>query len=273
MNPSSIITLTTDFGITDPYVGTMKGVILSINPQATIVDITHQIGPQDIIGGSFALSIAYSFFPKGTIHIAVIDPGVGGPRRPILIETPQYFFIGPDNGIFSFILTTGDVKKVFETTNSSYFLPNLSATFHGRDIFAPVAAHLSTGTPPACFGDPIEDSVIINFPEPVIISETEVEGEVIHIDRFGNLITNLPRRSIEKNIGKSSFWAEMKATAISRHLPAYGFAEEGELFCLFGSSGFLEVSVKNGSAREVLDAQKGDRIRIKKSQKRMDLFE
>lgn len=264
MNIPGIITLTTDFGLADTYVGTMKGVILSINPQCTIVDITHQVASRDITGGCFALSASYSFFPEGTIHVAVVDPGVGSTRRPILIEMEKYFFIGPDNGILSFVLTGQEVKNVFEITDTSCFLPSPSSTFHGRDIFSPAAAHLSKGIPPARFGNPIKDYIILKFPEPVLVNKNEAEGEIVHIDRFGNLITNLTREFVEKLIGTSDFCAEIKGETAQRLLPAYAHAEEDEIFCLFGSSDFLEVSVKNRSAEEMIDARKGDKIRIKR---------
>ncbi len=260
MCPLNIITLTTDFGTGDTYAGTMKGVILSINPQCRIVDLTHQISPQDIMGGCMSLSASYGFFPNGTIHLAVVDPGVGSNRRPILIETEKYFFVGPDNGIFSFILSASEVKNVFELTNNSFFLPQPCSTFHGRDIFAPVAAHLSKETLPACFGHSLTDPVIIKIPEPVLKNENMAEGAITHIDRFGNLITNFSRSFVRNTFSRESFHVEIRGVSFSKLLQNYACAEKDELFCLFGSSGFLEVSLKNGSAKKMLKAEKGDKI-------------
>ena len=265
MTPSSIITLTTDFGTADSYVGTIKGVILSINPQSTLVDITHQIPPQDIMEGCLALSAAYSYFPKGTIHVAVVDPGVGSFRRPILVETERYFFIGPDNGILSFIFTGPEVKNIFEISNPTFFLPSPAATFHARDIFSPAAAHLSTGTSPQRFGSPLTDCISFNFPELTETGPNQAEGEIIHIDRFGNLITNLSLHFVKKVTGAGPLRAEVKGKTVLRLLGTYAQAEEDELFCLFGSSGFLELSVKNRSAQEMINARKGDKIKIKKA--------
>jgi S-adenosylmethionine hydrolase len=264
MKPNSIVTLTTDFGLADTYVGTMKGVILSINPRCTVIDITHEIGPQDIMGAGLALSGAYDFFPEGTIHMGVVDPGVGSLRRPLLIVTEKYFFVGPDNGIFSFILTGQHTCNVFEMTDTSFFLPSPSSTFHGRDIFAPVAAHLSTGKQPECFGSRVTDWVTLNTPEPKILNNISAEGEIIHIDRFGNLITNLSRDFIEKMTGGKPFRIEFKGSSAARLLPNYADAEERELFCLFGSADRLEISVKNKSAEEMMNAGKGDKVIIRK---------
>ena len=263
MNISSVITLTTDFGLSDHYAGTMKGVILSINPKCTIVDITHQIASQDVMGGCFTLSESYTFFPERTIHVAVVDPGVGSARRSILVETKKYLFVGPDNGIFSFVLAGKDVKNVFEITENTLLLPSRSTTFHGRDVFSPAAAHLSKGIPPERFGSPVKDCFIISLPEPVLLDNNEAEGEIVHIDWFGNLTTNLPRELVEKLISAGSFCAEIKGAHVLRLLPYYAHAEENEIFCLFGSSGLLEVSVKNKRAADLIGARRGDKIRIK----------
>ncbi len=259
MKLNSVITFTTDFASADPYVGIMQGVILSINPQCTFIDITHEITPQDIIHGCFALSVSYNYFPKGTIHVAVVDPGVGSNRRAIIVETDMYIFVGPDNGIFSFVLDSPDVAKVTEITNAAYFRPSPSTTFHGRDIFAPVAAHLSKGIPPQRFGSPVTDYVLIRTPEPVLQSTGAIEGEILHIDRFGNLITNITRRFLEKHLGDTII-AGINGIKATRLLQTYTQAEDDELFCLFGSSGHLEVSVKNKSAQEITRARRGDKI-------------
>ncbi len=263
MNKPEIITLTTDFGLTDTYVGTLKGVLLSINPRCSIVDITHDIAPQNIMGGAFALRAACGYFPEGTVHLAVVDPGVGSSRRPVIVETEKYFFVGPDNGIFSFFLSGEEAKSVHEITDPSYFLPSPGSTFHGRDIFAPAAAHLSKGTPAACFGGMAKDPVKLKIPEPIITGDKEAEGEIIHIDRFGNLVTNLSHTLLASLSAAGAVQAEVRGRPVRRLLSTYSEAEAGELFCLTGSSGFMEISVRNKSARDATGAAKGDRVRLK----------
>ncbi len=259
----SLITLTTDFGTVDTYHAIMKGVILSINPDCRIVDITHQIEPHDIRSAGFALMTAFSYFPKNTIHVAVVDPGVGTDRRAIIIDAGNHFFVGPDNGIFSFIVSgkSGIKPEIHEITDTAYMLPRVSSTFQGRDVFAPAAAHLSLGVPARCFGAPVQDPVSCPFPEPVLKSDTSIEGEVLHIDRFGNIISNIPRLLIDKTLS-APFYAQIKETTVSKTVPSYGFASEDEIFCLFGSSGFLEISLKNKSAAEKLNCHAGDKIII-----------
>jgi len=188
----SIITLSTDFGTRDGFVGIMKGVILSIAPDARIVDVGHWIRPQDILEGQFLLMRAVPYFPKRTIHVAVVDPDVGTSRRPIVVETSEALFVGPDNGLFTPWLNGANV---YHLNREKYHLENPSATFHGRDIFSPVAAHLASGTSPAELGDPIKDPVIMEIPKPKIKGGT-IRGEVIHIDYFGNLITNIPASAL-----------------------------------------------------------------------------
>jgi len=259
---ASIITLTTDFGTADAYAGAMKGVILSINPQCTIVDITHEIAPQNILAGSLSLAAACGCFPKGTIHVGVVDPGVGSSRRPVLIDTENYFFVGPDNGLFSFALSGEGAKKVYELSNTAYFRPHPCQTFHGRDIFAPAAAHLSKGVLPVYFGNPVYDPVMMTLPEPLGKGDAEAEGEIIHIDRFGNLITNLSRKFLAGFAGRRAFYAEIKGRTVAGLLETYAGAGEDELFCLFGSTGYLEISVKNKSAAALIDAKVGDTVRV-----------
>ncbi|MBC7327130.1 SAM-dependent chlorinase/fluorinase, partial [bacterium] len=183
-----IITFTSDFGLEDPFVGVVKGVILNINPNAIIVDITHLIPPQDILQAALVLRFSYRFFPPGTIHLAIVDPGVGSSRNPIVIESPPYFFVGPDNGIFSFVLEENFSAYLIE--NRQFLLPDISQTFHGRDIFAPIAGHLSLGVSPSCFGRKIEEIEKLAFPQPKIMGNTIV-GQILTFDRFGNAITNI----------------------------------------------------------------------------------
>lgn len=259
---SSLITLITDFGIADTYVGVLKGVILSINPSCTIVDITHQIPPQDISEAAFALMTAYAYFPKGTIHLVIVDPGVGSTRRPLLIEAENYFFVGPDNGVFSAVLRKPGLKSVIELTNTEHFLADVSSTFHGRDIFAPVAAHLSRGSPCSQFGVPISDFVVSDWPQPSVVAAGEAQGVILHIDRFGNLITNFSRDFIKQALGNRPFNIKCADTVISKVIPSYSHAQPGELCGVFGSSNFLEISVTNGSAHDRLKVRCGDVVTI-----------
>ena len=264
MAAQTIITLTTDFGLADIYVGVMKGVILSVNPACTIVDITHAIEPQDIAAASLALELAYPYFPRGAIHVAVVDPGVGGARRPLVVVTDRCLFVGPDNGIFSFALAGPGLKAVYELTAAEFFLPDTSTTFHGRDIFSPAAAHLSKGVSPERMGRSIDDPVLLPLPVPAMIGADMLEGRIVHIDRFGNLITNVSRDMLRSFIREARIRAECKGADITVFLPSYAFAKEGELFCLIGSSCRLEISLKSGSAAASLGASRDDSVVLKK---------
>jgi S-adenosyl-L-methionine hydrolase (adenosine-forming) len=256
-----IITLLTDFGARDHYVASMKGVILGINPFCTLVDISHHVRPQDIREGAFILANAFSSFPRRTIHLAVVDPGVGGPRRPILVATHNYFFVGPDNGIFTPALHREKVELVVHLNNERYFLPHASSTFHGRDLFAPVAAHLSLGEKPESFGVEIDswEELNLNWPVP---KGKELGGEIIHIDTFGNLISNIDEQTLFGFTKGRPF--SVKAGRFSFHGLKKGYWEgkRGEVIALIGSGGFLEISVRDGSAERRLRMKKGNRIRI-----------
>jgi Uncharacterized conserved protein len=245
-----IITLTTDFGLKDPYVGAMKGVILSINSDILITDITHEIPSYDVFKGAFALRNFYRYFPEGTIHVVVVDPGVGGRRKPIAVEADEGMFVGPDNGIFSFIYSESKTVKVVEISNPRYVLANVSSTFHGRDIFAPAAAHLSLGVPVDNLGEKVANPVKLPIKEPEV-RENEIIGEIIYTDNFGNLVSNIPDDLIKPGsriyVGKSI----IKGTSKS-----YSDVPKGELLAIIGSSGFLEISVNQGRASEVIDAEK-----------------
>jgi S-adenosylmethionine hydrolase len=256
-----IITLLTDFGLKDPYVASMKGVILSINPQCTLVDITHQVSPYDIKEGAFILAQAYSTFPKGTIHLSVVDPGVGSPRKPILFVTKNYFFIGPDNGLFTFALKREKLKKVIALGKMEFFLPEVSPTFHGRDLFAPVAAHLSFGIAPESFGRVIKSWNEISFPEPVLRQEKLI-GEVVHIDTFGNLVCNIDYKNLLKFSKSRPFVIKIGKRTMRGLKKGYWEGKKNEPIALFGSGGFLEISVREGNAQRLLKAKKGDPIKI-----------
>lgn len=254
---SQIITLTTDFGPNDFFVGAMKGVILAVNPSATIVDLTHLIQPHDIRAAAFMVAQAYREFPPGTVHAVVVDPGVGSARRPLLVVTPRYAFVGPDNGVFSFIYAEEEVEACIHVTTEHYFRKPVSQTFHGRDLFAPVAAWLSKGLDPDCFGTRINDYVKFDLPHPEIISLTHIRGHVIHIDRFGNLITNLT----EKDLPPSTFRAGAKLMVndhtITRFQSHFAQESSGEPFALFGSTGRLEIAVYLDSAEKAFGASVG----------------
>jgi hypothetical protein len=256
---NSLITLLTDFGTKDHYVASMKGTILNINPQCTLIDITHHVNPQDIKEGAFILANAYCSFPKGTIHLSVVDPGVGSPRKPILLVTKDYFFVGPDNGLFTFALKREEVRKVVALSNPKYFLSHVSTTFHGRDLFAPVAAHLSLGVKPQAFGPILDSWVEIDFKKPKTRGR-KLMGEVLHIDAFGNLISNIDSRQIFNHVQDDSFVIRIGGRAIHGLEKGYWEGKKNEPIALIGSGGFLEVSVREGNAQKVLKVKRGDRI-------------
>lgn len=262
MGKAKVIALLTDFGIEDYYVGSMKAVIAGINPGVQVIDISHHIPPQDIQEGAFVLYSAYRYFPEGTIFVAVVDPGVGTWRRVVCVKTKQHTFLAPDNGLLTLIATREKVLFAVEVTNSSYFLPEVSSTFHGRDIFAPVAAHLSMGLKPTKLGKQIDDLHTLPFPKPIIKEEGVLEGEVIHIDRFGNLITNIEQtwaEILDKGL-KSILINDREIFNISH---TYREVKVGELLALFGSLGHLEISVNLGNAKEVLGCSRRDKVIIR----------
>ena len=254
-----IITLLTDFGLKDPYVASMKGVILSINPQCTLVDITHQISPHDIIEGAFTLAQTYSTFPKGTIHLAVVDPGVGSPRKPILFVTPNYLFIGPDNGLFTIALQRERVKQAVVLRNQKFFLSEVSSTFHGRDIFAPVAAYLTLGVKPGSFGPSIKSWHQIPSPDPAM-KQGKLIGEIVHIDTFGNLVSNIDYRILLKFSKSRLCVIKIGKRTMTGLQKGYWEGRRGEPMALIGSGGLLEISVREGNAQKALKVEKGDRI-------------
>lgn len=257
----SVISLLTDFGTKDHYVASMKGTILSINPQCTLIDITHHVSPHDIREGAFILANAYSFFPKGTIHLSVVDPGVGSPRRPILIETYNYLFVGPDNGLFTFALKREKVKKVVVLTNQKFFLSQVSTTFHGRDLFAPVAAYLSLGAKTNEFGHELNSWVELDFEKPKI-RRGKLIGEILHIDAFGNLISNINEEKLFHFVKDHSFVNRIGGRAIQGLKKGYWEGNRNEPMAIIGSGGFLEISVREGNAQKRLNVKKGDQVII-----------
>jgi len=242
-----VISLLTDFGTADYFVGAVKGAILSVNPQVVIVDITHEIPGQDIEAGAFMLLAAYKTFPAGTVHVAVVDPGVGSTRRPIIVAANEQLFVGPDNGIFSYIYERESSHRIFHVTEQKYFRTDPSSTFHGRDIFAPVAAALSTGVAPEAFGPEVSDEVRL--------TSLESPLRIIHIDRFGNCVTNIRRKTFEETS------LSINGMTISALRKFYDEADpSGEVFAIWGSAGFLEISVNGGSAAQILGAKRGDEV-------------
>jgi S-adenosylmethionine hydrolase len=240
----------TDFGSKDHYAGAMKGVILGINPNARIVDITHEIEKFNIFEAAFKLISYYTYFPRGTVHVVVVDPGVGGQRRPIAAEAGGYFFVGPDNGVFSPVIDSVDNPRVVEITNAGYMLGNVSGTFHGRDIFAPAAAHLSSGVDICKLGDLAAEPVSLDIPEPSV-NGNEISGVVLYVDSFGNLITNIPAEIVRPD---STVYVGRRR--IDRISGSYGEAGKGELLAIIGSAGLLEISVNQGSAKELLGTKR-----------------
>lgn len=249
-----IIVLLTDFGSRDHFVAAMKGVILSINPETTIVDITHETAPQDIREASFTLRACYRNFPAGTIFVTVVDPGVGSSRRPIIAKAEGYYFIAPDNGILSFVPDDAEVREI---TNENIRMPVVSKTFHGRDIFAPAAAHLSLGKDMTDFGPKVTDPNVVPESLPQKTADG-IAGEVIHIDRFGNLVTNLTTDQLP-----GSFDLEISGRTINILRNTYSEAVDGELFLIEGSAGFLEISVREASAADLLGISKCERIFVR----------
>lgn len=258
-----VITLLTDFGTADYFVGAVKGAILSVNPSAVIADITHDVPPQDIEGGAFTLLAAYPTFPPGTIHVAVVDPGVGSTRRAIIVKAGEQFFVGPDNGIFTYIYDREPAHKTVHVTSEKYFRHPVSSTFHGRDVFAPVAAALSRGVKLDSFGPVIDDAIRLkNSLTPDVRKNGEIYGRIIHIDRFGNCVTNLRREDV--NSGSVLLVNSKKVTEFREFYDGAG----KEPFAIRGSAGFLEISVKGASAAQVLRLKRGDLIRLKPTNSR-----
>ncbi len=262
MKPTGLITLTTDFGMQDGNVGVMKGVIYGINPQAKIVDLSHDIEPQNITRAAFVLSRHYLYFPAGTIHLVVVDPGVGSERRALIVQTAEAFFVAPDNGVLTYVVhdarrATEDLH-IIDISNPRFWLHRISHVFHGRDIFAPVAAHLSLGVAISAFGEEVDD--LVTFPLPQVERvEGKLRGQVAHIDRFGNLLTNIYRRDLLS-------WREIKVRVRNREIAGlsrtYADGQEGEVIAYIDSAEELAVAVINGSARDLLRAQVGDEVEV-----------
>lgn len=267
----TIITLTTDFGVEDAYAAALKGVILSINPRATIVDISHHIDAQNIAQGAFVLMTACPHFPDGAIHVAVVDPEVGSERRAIVLKSQRAVFIGPDNGVLSYAALRASPEgwsrggarsdlppglECFEITNPTYWRHPVSPTFHGRDVFAPVAAHISTGVPLREFGGAVSSIQVLAPPRSEALEGGDLVGHVLHIDHFGNIITDIQR----EDLPQEKFRLEVGQRTIASLGQTY--CEADGLTALIGSSGYLEIALKNGSAARSLGVKSGGRVRL-----------
>jgi S-adenosylmethionine hydrolase len=256
-----VITLITDFGLQDGYVGVVKGVITKINPSVNIIDISNNIESQNIFQAAYVLYSSYAYFPKGTIHVVVVDPGVGSKRKVLCLKTKDYLFIAPDNGVLSFIAAREESPSIREITNKKLFLPEISDTFHGRDIFAPTAAHLSKGFSYKDLGKRVGKVKEIDLPKPIRSPGGMLKGEIIYVDGFGNLITNINRDMIDRLREKSEnlviVVGRRKLNKISN---SYADVGVGDVVAILGSSGYLEISVNHGSARDVLNLKKGDKL-------------
>jgi len=260
----SIISLLSDFGHKDPYVAEMKAVILSIAPQARIVDITHEIEKFNIRMGAYVLASATPYFPPNTIHVAVVDPGVGTKRRSIIAETRRSLYVGPDNGLLMLAAYKEHITNVYQIDNPKYMLSKVSKTFHGRDIFAPAAAHLAQGNKPSDFGPAIQDYILPEFAKPHA-RNGELLGEVLHIDDFGNIISNITLEDLEKmefHEG-TSFLVRLGGKTLNiRFCSAYGEVPAGTPLALIGSSNFLEVADNQGNASRIFKAKVGDTFHV-----------
>jgi len=262
MPKGKVIALLTDFGLDDNYVGTMKAVIAGINPKACVIDLSHAVQPQDILSGAFLLNASYKFFPKGTIFVVVVDPGVGGERKIVCVQTRDYIFLSPDNGILGPVTAQEEILSLVEVSNTKFFLPNVSSTFHGRDIFAPVAAHLSLGLKPARLGDNLEELKKIDLPRPKVSTGGTLTGEIIYVDRFGNLITNIDDNLI-KGAGANISSITIGDKKIGKLITSYQDGHSGEPVALIGSPGHLEVAVNCGNASKSLNCSRGDKVTVK----------
>ena len=261
MDVRPVITMLTDFGISDTFVAQMKGVMLGICPEAAIVDITHEVPPQDVRAGAILLASAAPTFPPATIHMAVVDPEVGTNRKILCAIAGRHIFLAPDNGILTLVLRENPIGWIFEVKNSYYFRKFVSSTFQGRDVFAPVAAHLATGISPAKLGPQVDEIVRLGIPTAKLKSDGTVVGEVILIDHFGNALTNIPQKSLRKIPGEREVYVKNKN--IGRIVDAFAERPEGRPLAVFGGSGRLEIAVCNGNAAEMFGLKRGDKIMLR----------
>ena len=257
----SLITFTTDFGLSDWFVGTMKGVVLGMAPQTQIIDISHAVPSGNRRAGAFALRSAFGYFPKGTVHVAVVDPGVGSNRRAIAVETRNYLFLGPDNGVLSWALIDEDVLAIHSLDHSKYFLPRVGRTFHGRDVFAPVAAHLAKGLPIAKLGWKQASFVRLPWPEPRV-QRSKIRGEVLHLDKFGNAISNIDASAVSALSVNAGIEVRLGRKRIGGLSPCFASVPQGQPVAVIGSSGFLEIAVNGGNAARLLKISIGNPVHV-----------
>jgi len=259
-----IVTLTTDFGTQDHFIGTMKGVILENVPEVQFVDISHSVQAFDVFDGALTIAQAYSYFPSGTVHLVVVDPGVGSERRPIAVSTEKYTFVGPDNGVFSMIYDREARLSVRHITAEHYFLQPVSNTFHGRDIFAPIASYLAKGVDLDRMGEEVTDFVRFAAPRPKAVDEHTLRGVVLKVDRFGNLITNITPQDAPMlfQAEPSPFKIIVGSKEIGQVHSAYAQGVPGQVFGLLGSMGYLEIATNRGAASKITEAGKGSEVKI-----------
>lgn len=257
-----LVTLTTDFGLADHFVGTIKGVILKINPEVEIVDIGHQISSYDIFDAAYTLEQSYRFFPLGTIHLVVVDPGVGTARRPLLARTGEYKFVAPDNGVLSLVYEREQNVEVRHVTSDHYFLNPVSNTFHGRDVFAPVAGWLSKGLEVDKFGELITDFIRFASPKPKKVKDDFIKGVTLRVDKFGNIITNITPQDVPELFSENPppFKIIINRQEITSLSLSYSMGKPSELFAIVGSSGYLEISTNRGSAAKALNVGRGAEV-------------
>ncbi len=259
---TKIITLASDFGLKDPYVAEMKAVILSISPNVTLIDVTHEVNKFDIRMGAYVLASVVPYFPTGTIHVGVIDPGVGTSRRPLLIETSREFFVGPDNGLLILAAEKQNIKSIREITNPQFMLKEISSTFHGRDVFAPAAAYLAEGISPSEFGPEVIDAIRPEFAKAIKTKDMLI-GEVLHIDDFGNIITNIEDHEITNLNSQGILKIELPNYKLKlRFCKAYADAAPQEPIALIGSHSYLEIAMNQSNAAKKYATRPGDKVRL-----------
>lgn len=260
---NNIVTFITDFDTKDGFVGSMKGVMLKINPDIRFVDISHHITPQKIWEGAFVLRNCFRYFPEGTTHLVVIDPGVGTDRKGIIVETQRYYFIAPDNGVLTLAYRKSEVIRTVEIQNDQYFQPIVSKTFHGRDIFSSVAAHLAGGVPIDEFGPEAEHGLMLQFPD-IEVTGDRLYGSIIHVDTFGNLISNISPEILKQHGFDGDVCVEVGSRRIRNIKQTYFDVPVGDPVAIFGSTGFLEVAVNQGKANDILKLDVDDPICVRK---------
>jgi len=262
MEINGIVSFVTDFGTADPYAGIVKGIVLGANPHANIADITHQIPAHDIISGAFTLVRSYRFFPEGTVHVAIVDPGVGKSRKSIAVKTERYLFVGPDNGILSPVLSLERIQEIREITNPPFLMDEISGTFHGRDVFAPCAGNLSAGKSFDFVGPEIKSIKHLVFPA-VKCDDNVMSGEVVTVDSFGNLITNISKSAFDSFVGEKSYEVLYGNERFDTIRTSYSEVKIGENLALFDSCGYLEVSMNEGNAAAYFMTTAGSPVTVR----------